>query len=120
MKMVKLIFGGKLSAFYPVLRRDLEISMQGINGSSPSVGKILPVHKGKNGGNILDMQGIPLINFISHETSIPPIYHKLLTAKGGSGSSPTLLGKTSLSLDGRICFIIKSPSIRKSPGRWRI
>ena len=51
MKMVQLIFGGKLSALYPMLRRDLEISMKGVNGSSPSVWKILPVHKGKNGGS---------------------------------------------------------------------
>lgn len=48
MKMVKLIFGGKLPALYPMLRRDLEIGMKGVDGSPPSVGKILPAHKGKN------------------------------------------------------------------------
>ena len=46
MKMVKLIFGGKLSALYPMLRRDLDISMEGVYGGPPSVGKVLPVHTG--------------------------------------------------------------------------
>jgi hypothetical protein len=41
MKMIELIFRSKLPSFNPMLRRDLDIGVKGINGSPPPVGKVL-------------------------------------------------------------------------------